>query len=325
MIEILTQFFLHTLLGRTVIGYLIAFIVPLMLPAIFLLLVGVQGLRHLFSYEPRQSVIHELDPRLKVLYPFVIGILSVLLNWNFVLLLLAFTLIPWLFVRTSSARRRVILTMIITPALGLIWSQGLFHMQDYAHPNLIFEFPPTISWIGTPGLSGTGLLYGIQQAGRVMAGASASLILLITTRPSEVIWAFYKFHMPAAAGLAFTAALRFLPQLLERMTVLLQVMQVRGYDLTIPHWWEVYKWPSYLGCVFMCIPIVTIPLLINALRSTFVMAMVVDARAFGSHKQRTTLRVHETRLADRIALGSLIGIILVVVLLLVLHLGNRQV
>jgi energy-coupling factor transport system permease protein len=247
------------------------------------------------------------------------------LNWNFVLLLLVFTLIPWIFVHTSSARRRVVLTMIITPALGLIWSQGLFHVQDYAHPDLIYTFPPTISWIGTPGLSGTGLLYGVQQAGRVMAGASASLILLITTRPSEVIWAFYKFRMPAEAGLAFTAALRFLPQLIERMTVLLQVMQVRGYDLTIPRWWLVYRWPGYLGRVFMCIPIVTIPLLINALRSTSVMAMVVDSRAFGSHKQRTMLHLHKTSVADCIALGSLIGITLVVMVLLLLHIGNRQI
>ena len=42
-----------------------------------------------------------------------------------------------------------------------------------------------------------------------MAAVSASLMLLFTTKPSEIIWAFYKFRLPAAAGLAFTAALRF--------------------------------------------------------------------------------------------------------------------
>ena len=74
---------------------------------------------------------------------------------------------------------------------------------------------------------------------------NTSLILLLTTKPSEIIWAFYKFRMPAAVGLAFTAALRFLPQMIERLTVLLQVMQVRGYDLTVPRWWEVKEWPVY--------------------------------------------------------------------------------
>jgi energy-coupling factor transport system permease protein len=324
VIEILKQLFLQNIVGRTIIGYMLVFIVPLILPALFITLVGVQGLRHLFSYEPRQSIIHTLDPRLKVLYPFVIGILSVALDWTLVWFLLVFTLIPWLLVRTSLARRRVVLTMIITPALGLIWSQGLFHIQDYLHPNLIFYFPPTISWIGTPGLSATGLLFGTLQAGRVVASSSASLILLLTTRPSEIIWAFYKFRMPAAVGLAFTAALRFLPLLIERMTVLLQVMQVRGYNLTIPRWWQVSLWPGYIGRVCMCIPIVTIPLLISSLRSTAVMAMVADARAFGSQKQRTTLLAHETTWADRIALGALVGVTLTVVILLSLHIGIRQ-
>lgn len=321
--EMLNQLVLYNIVSRTIIGYMMVFTVPLILPVLFITLVGVQGLRHLFSYEPRQSVIHQLDPRLKVLYPFVIGVLSVLLNWYFVWGLLAFTLIPWMFVKTSSARRRVVLTMVIVPALGLIWSQGLFHIQDYQHPNLIFTFPSTISWVGTPGLSGSGLLYGVQQAGRVMSCAAASLILLLTTRPSEIIWAFYKFRMPAAVGLAFTAALRFLPQLLERMAVLLQVMQVRGYDLTIPRWWQVRVWPGYIGRVFMCIPIVTVPLLIGSLRSTSVMAMVADARAFGSQKQRTTLGAHETTQADRIAMGTLLGVTLAVVMLLILHIGNR--
>jgi energy-coupling factor transport system permease protein len=321
--EVLNQLVFHNIVSRTIIAYMMVFTVPLILPVLFVTLVGVQGLRHLFSYEPRQSIIHQLDPRLKVLYPFVIGVLSVLLNWYFVWGLLAFTLIPWMFVKTSLARRRVVLTMVITPALGLIWSQGLFHIQDYIHPNLIFTFPPTISWVGTPGLSGSGLLYGVQQAGRVMAGAAASLILLLTTRPSEIIWAFYKFRMPAAVGLAFTAALRFLPQLLERMAVLLQVMQVRGYDLTIPRWWRVRAWPGYIGRVCMCIPIVTVPLLISSLRSTSVMAMVADARAFGSQKQRTTLGEHETTQADRVALGALLGVTLAVVILLILHIGNR--
>jgi len=324
-LTLISQFFLHTIVGRTIVGYALMFIVPGMLPALFIQLVGVQGLRHLFSYEPRQSIIHTLDPRLKVLYPFVIGVVSVLLNWDFVFLLFGFTLIPWVLLRTSQARMRVVITMIVTPAIGLIWSQGLFHIEDYAHPNLIFTFPWTLSWFGTPGLSATGLLYGAQQAGRVMAGAAASLILLMTTKPSEVIWAFYKFRMPAAVGLAFTAALRFLPQMIERMTVLLQVMQVRGYDLTIPRWWEVHEWPGYIARVFMCIPIVTVPLMISSLRSTAVMAMVADARAFGSHKERMMLHEHETTVADRIVLGTLVALIVTVLILISLHIGNRQI
>src|SRR5579859_1654006 len=96
----------QSLIARTVIGYALMFIVPLILPVVFVRLVGLQGLRHLFSYEPKQSIIHRLDPRLKVLYPVLIGILTVLLNWDFVYLLVLFTLIPWFMLRTSRSRLR---------------------------------------------------------------------------------------------------------------------------------------------------------------------------------------------------------------------------
>jgi len=138
-----------------------------------------------------------------------------------------------------------------------------------------------------------------------------------------VVWAFYKFRLPPAAGLAFSAALRFLPQMLERMTVLLQVVQVRGYDLTIPRRRDLHDWPGYIKRVFACIPVITVPLLIGALRNTSVMAMVVDARAFGSHNKRSTLKEHQTTLADGIALGALAAVTLGVILLVALHIGNR--
>lgn len=319
------QLLFQSLAGRTVIGYLLIFGVPAFLPLLFVKMIGFKGLRHLFSYEPKPSLIHALDPRLKVAYPVLMGILSVFLNWDYVYILVGFTIIPWILLRPSAKRLRVVITMVGIPVIGSIWSQGLFHTEGNATAHLLFIFPPTLSWMGTPGLSSTGLLYGLQQAGRTMAGVLAALLLLFTTTPSEVVWAFYKFRLPAAAGLAFSAALRFLPTMMERMTVLLQVVQVRGYDLTIPRWWQLRQWPGYLWRVFACIPVVTIPLLIGSLRTTSVMAMVVDARAFGSHARRTTLREHQITWADRIALALLVCLTLAVVLLVLFHIGNRQI
>ncbi len=310
--------------GRTFISYLLIFTVPFLAPLSFITIIGFKGLRHLFSYEPKPSLIHRLDPRLKVVYPFAVGVVSVFLNWNWVYGLAAFTLLPWLILRPSQQRGRVVATLAIVPVIGIIWQQGLFHTTGN-QGHMIYVFPGTLSWLGTPGLSSSGLLYGLQQGGRTLSAVLASLILLFTTTPSEVVWAFYKFRLPAAAGLAFTAALRFLPQLVERMTVLLQVIQVRGYDLALPRWWQVHRWLPYLGRVIGVLPIVTIPLLINALRTTSVMAMVVDARAFGAFPRRTSLHVHRSTLAD--AVGWLLLVLLVggVIVLNVLHLANRQV
>lgn len=312
----------QTLIVQTIIGYLFMFIVPLILPVLFVKLVGFQGLRHLFSYEPKDTLIHNLDPRLKIVYPVVIGILSVLLNWNYVFVLLIVTLIPWIILRPSPARVRVTLTMVLTPVIGMIWSQGLFYVPP-GGVHLLFAFPWTIRWFGTAGLSANGMFFGAQQAGRMLVPTLASLIVLLSTTPSEIIWAFYKFRFPPVAGFAFTVALRFLPQMIERVAILQKAMQVRGYNLSAPSWWQLREWPNYIWRVLNSIPAITVALLIGSLRTTSVMAMVADARAFGSHSERVTLRQHKINNADRVAWLLLVILIVTVISLVSLHIGNR--
>lgn len=317
------HFFFHTVTGETIISYLLMFIVPLLIPTLFVKLVGFKGLRQLFSYEPKPSIIHRLDPRLKILYPVLIGILAVMLNWQFVFMLFGLSLVPWILLSPSKDRIRVLVTMAFTPALGMIWSQGMFHAATHLDAHYLFHFPWTVSWYGTKGISTEGMLYGAEQAGRMLVAVSASLILLLTTTPSEIIWAFYKFRMPAAAGLAFTVALRFLPQMLEKLTLLLQAVEVRGYDLNVPRWYQVHRFPFYIKQILVSIPIVTVPLLIGSLRSTSVMAMVADARAFGATPKRTMLKEHQPTFADRVAFGTLATVTMTVVLLVSFHVGNR--
>jgi energy-coupling factor transport system permease protein len=315
---------LDSLVARTIISYLLIFTVPTLAPVAFIKLVGFEGLRHLFSYEPKQSAIHRLDPRLKVIYPVLIGAVSVFLNWDFVYGLAVITLIPWIVLRPSSQRARVAATLALLPVIGIIWQEGLFFTTGN-QGHMLYVFPPTLSWLGTPGLSTSGLLYGLQQGGRTLCAVLASLILMFTTTPSEVVWAFYRFRLPAQAGLAFTAALRFLPQLVERLTVLIQVVQVRGYNLALPRWWQVYRWPGYFGRVIGLLPIVTIPLLINALRNTATTAMVVDARAFGAYPTRTSLRVHRFTATDALGWLLLLSLVAAVIALNVLGIANRHI
>lgn len=216
--------------------------------------------------------------------------------------------------------------MMAVPMIGMIWSRGLFHTTGTSSSQLIFAFPPPLNWIGTPGLSTPGLFYSPQQAGRTLVAVSAALLLLFTTTPSEMVWAFSTFRLPSAAGLAFTAALRFLPQVLERMTILLQVVQMRGYDLTLPRWCQVWRFPSYLWRVFAVIPVITIPLLIGSLRTTSVMAMVVGARAFGSQRNnRHMLKEHRATWRDVIVWLVLVALVVAVLLLTIFHIGARDI
>jgi energy-coupling factor transport system permease protein len=304
------------------VAYALVFVVPLALPVAFIKLVGLGGLRDLVTFEPGTTVLHRLDPRLKVLYPIAFGILAVLLNSFVILIVFLLTIIPWIVLRPSRARVRVLLTLAIGPAVGLVWSQGLFYLSN--NPHFLVKFPWTISWMGSPGLTTYGLTYGLSQMSRVLIGVSTSMIILLTTEVSDFIWAFERFRMPPQVGFALTAALRFMPELLARTTLVLRALQLRGYDLTRPSWRRVPQWPGYIKRVVSATALVTVPLLVGVLRNTSTMAMVADARGFGSNRRRTAIREHERTLADVLAYGMLAVLVIGAVVLNQLHIGNRQ-
>jgi energy-coupling factor transport system permease protein len=282
---------MSNLLVRTILSYLIIFVPPLILPWMFIKLVGLGGLRDLVTYEARDTPLHKLDPRLKVLYPVAMGILSIVLNWDFMLIVFGLSVIPWFWLKPSRAKVRVLMVMVIGPALTGFWSQGLYYLPP-APIHYIYQFPGTISWMGSPGITSYGMVFGLQQSARVLVTVSTSMLILVSTDVGDFTWAFESFRMPPQVGFALTAALRFLPDMISRTTLVLRAVELRGYDMSRPRWFQVRLWPDYVKRLSRCIVIITVPLLVGSLRGTATMAMVADARGFGVNRRRGSLQEH---------------------------------
>ena len=313
---------IHTLLARTVIAYLMVFAVPLLLPVAFFKLVGLGGLRELVTYEARDTPLHHLDPRLKVLYPIGMGVLSIVLSWNFMLIVFALSVLPWLWLRPSRQRVRVLLVMMIGPALTGFWSQGLYYLpQPPIH--FLYQFPWTISWLGSPGVTSFGLVFGLQQSARVLVTVSTSMLILISTDVGDFTWAFERFRAPPQVGFALTAALRFLPDMIARTALVLQAVELRGYDLSRPRWYQLGQWLGYVRRVGRCVVLITVPLLVGTLRGTATMAMVADARGFGASRRRGSLQVHRRTAVDVWGYVILIVLVVTAIVLSHFHIGAR--
>ncbi len=309
MMHTLNHLLFHTLAGQTVVAYAITFLVPLVGPILFLRFVGLKGLRNVLSYEAADTAIHRLDPRLKLLYPIVITTLSVLLNWEWTDVLFGVTLVPWILLRPSALRVRVLAVIIGIPALLSIWSQGLYYTTPNDH--LIFAYPITMAWVGTAGLSTAGLVYGLHQAGRVLVTASAALVLIFTTGPSDVVWATTKLLAPQRLGLAISVGVRFLPQVFERLNTVMRAAEVRGYDFSRPEkWWKLGQLWNYGRRMVRALPLLTVPILVGSLRGCGQMALVADSRAFGVNKRRTTYRRVAWTRADRAAVAAAVALVL---------------
>lgn len=306
---------------KTIIAYLILFGIPLILPYMFIKLVGLGGLRDLVTYEARDTPLHKLDPRLKVLYPIAMGILSIVLNWDYMLIVFALTVFPWFWLRPSRGKVRVLMVMVIGPALTGFWSQGLYYLP--AHPHFIYQFPWTISWMGSPGITAYGMVFGLQQSARVLVTVSTSMLILVSTDVGDFTWAFERFRMPPAMGFALTAALRFLPDMISRTTLVLRAVELRGYDMSRPRFIEFLKWPDYARRLSRAVVIITVPLLVGSLRGTTTMAMVADARGFGVNRRRGSLQEHPLTKYDIAGYVILVVLVGSAIALNRLHIGAR--
>jgi energy-coupling factor transport system permease protein len=313
---------IHNILIQTLIAYLAVFAVPMILPFMFFKLVGLGGLRDLVTYEARDTPLHKLDPRLKVLYPIAMGILSIILNWDFMLIVFGLSVIPWFWLRPSRSKIRVLMVMVGGPALTGFWSQGLYYLPN-PPIHFLYQFPWTISWLGSPGVTTYGMVFGLEQSARVLVTVSCSMMILISTDVGDFTWAFEKFRMPPAVGFALTAALRFLPDMIARTTLVLRAVELRGYDLSRPRWFQVNKWADYVKRVGRCVVIVTVPLLVGSLRGTTTMAMVADARGFGASRQRGSLKEHRLTKVDIAGYIVLVLLVGTAIVLSHFHIGAR--
>jgi len=314
---------MQSLLARTVISYLLVFAVPLLLPVLFIKLVGLGGLRELVTYEAGDTPLHRLDPRLKVLYPVAMGVLSILLGWTLMLAVFGLSILPWLWLRPSRQRIRVLMVMVIGPALAGFWSQGMYYLPP-PPIHFLYQFPWTISWLGSPGITTYGMIFGLEQSARVLVTVSTSMLILVTTDVGDFTWAFERFRAPPQVGFALTAALRFLPEMISRTTLVLRAVELRGYDLSRPRWFQAADWPDYIRRVAHCAVLITVPLLVGTLRGTTTMAMVADARGFGVTRTRGSLRVHKLSAVDVWGYVILCALVIGALVLNHLHIGARQ-
>jgi energy-coupling factor transport system permease protein len=313
---------MHSLLAQTVIAYLLIFAVPLLLPFLFFRLVGLSGLRTLVTYEARDTPLHNLDPRLKVLYPVAMGILSILFTWKAMLIVFGLTLLPWFWLRPSRAKIRVLAVMVIGPGLAGFWGQGMYYLPP-PPIHFLYRFPWTLAWLGSPGITSYGMVFGLEQTARVLVTVSTSMLILVSTDVSDFTWAFERFRAPPQAGFALTAALRFLPEMIARTNLVLRAVELRGYDMSRPRWYQVTRWPGYARRLARCVVLVTVPLLVGTLRGTATMAMVADARGFGASKRRGSLRVHRTTRTDIWGYVILAALVLAALVLNHLDIGAR--
>jgi len=236
----------------------------------------------LFSPTNARPWLAEFDPRVKLLYVFAVSVAAAV----------ARTLpeLSWLCVATALAVAGLrlpprgwgaVLGIIALTVWGTMLSQGFF----FPGMKVLFTLVPPIGPNGESFrgiiLTMEGLEYGAIQSLRFVATILAGLTVSLSTSPERMLAALARFRLPTTLGFMTTAALRFLPLLIEEAGEVRQARRLRGYRF---RFWgrpgaRLESYRAELGLIF--------PVIAAALRRAETLAESVTARGFDAHRPRT--------------------------------------
>ncbi len=257
------------------------------------------------QYYPINSIIHRLDPRLKIIASFayiialfiVKNIQSYIIVIGFVSLMILLSKVPPKYI--LKGLRPILLIIILTFGINIFMTQG----------EVIFQK-------GFITITREGIEMAVFMALRLIFLIIGTSLLTLTTSPIEltdgierVLNPFKRFGVPAhELAMMMTIALRFIPTLLEETDKIMKAQMARGAD---------FESGNLVKRAKSLIPLL-VPLFIGAFRRADDLAMAMEARCYRGGENRTRMKQLEYHARDYIATVVIIGFVASIVAMRVL-------
>ncbi|MFJ7666451.1 energy-coupling factor transporter transmembrane component T family protein [Lysinibacillus sp. NPDC097195] len=252
------------------------------------------------QYVDKQSVFHQLDPRIKIISIFMLMISFLLLDT------VTSYVVATIFVFTLIVVSKVSAIHIFK---GL---RPLFFILSFTFFYHLFLTKGHIIWsMGFITITVEGLEAGIRFVWRILLLVLLASLLTLTTKPlilakglENLLKPLAKFHVPIEQfSLMIVIAIRFIPTVLEELQRIILAQKSRGFDMqSLP----------FIKRVFAYIPII-IPLLFTTIKRADHLSDAIDARGYGNGKNRTSYMELQYRQKDWMAMcGTILFILLLI-------------
>lgn len=252
-----------------------------------------------FLYLDRDTAVHRLDPRTKMLLllgMFVVAFLFV--NPVYGAVVLAVVLLFGYVARSLINLKRIWFILVaIAVVTVIIWT--LFGSGE-----------TTLFWF----VEREALLYGIGTALRVDITIIAGMIFLSTTRNEEIATGLVKLGVPYQFAFAVSTALRLVPTIISTMTTIGQAQRSRGLDL---------ESGGFIQRVRKFVPLL-VPVFVSTIRSTNVFSMALESKGFGASKERTYFLQLEMTRRDAAILAVFAALFVAAVVLRIMGFGGIE-
>ncbi len=230
------------------------------------------------QYLPGKSILHKMDPRMKIIL-LTFFIVFIFVARNFIALaIMAAAVMAVLFISGIPPRmyfkslKAIIFIVLITAGLNLFYGTGDALWQ--------WKFLK---------ITQAGINTAVFIAVRIIALVLISSVLTYTTSPTDLTDGIERLLKPLSKlhiqvheiAMMMTIALRFIPTLLEETDKIMSAQKARGAD---------FESGNFISRIKALIPIL-VPLFVSAFRRAFELAMAMESRCYHGGDGRTRMKV----------------------------------
>lgn len=254
------------------------------------------------QYFPGNSVVHRLDPRMKliltvayiVLLFIADGLIPLLVGAFATVLFYALSKLPWKLVGKSI--KPIVPIVIFTAVLNIFFIEG----------------EPVFEWKFIS-ISDKGIITAVLMCIRIICLIAGSSLLTYTTSPIALTDGLERLLKPLAKikvpvhelAMMMTIALRFIPTLIEETEKIISAQKARGADMDSGNVIQKAK---------ALVPVL-IPLFVSAFRRADELALAMECRCYRGGEGRTRLKQLHFSTADISAAGVMALFFAAVILL----------
>lgn len=254
------------------------------------------------QYYPTDSIVHQLDPRTKVILSFVF-IISLFLTVD-IFIYMGVGLVLYGLTRLSKVPLSFVLRGL-KPVVIIILFTVAFNLFQGGGSEICFQWHFIM-------ISKEGILSALAMAMRLMLLIIGSSFLTLTTPPvaltdaiESLLKPFELIKVPAhEIAMMMSIALRFIPILLEETDKIMKAQLARGAN---------FDQRGIINKAKAMLPLL-VPLFLSAFRRADDLALAMEARCYRGGQGRTKFRPLKYQKPDYIAYGLMVVYLAVIVL-----------
>ena len=254
------------------------------------------------QYFPTDSVIHRLDPRVKIV-SLIAYIVLIFCTFNYYALALMAAAVIFIVLLSNvpfkmylKSLKVIIIIVVITSVLNLFYGTG----------------EPIFQW-GIIKVTRAGIYNASFVCIRIVCLVLMSSVLTFTTSPTDLTDALERLMKPLTffhvrvheIAMMMTIALRFVPTLLEETDKIMAAQKARGADM---------ESGNLITRIKALVPVL-IPLFISAFRRAYELAIAMECRCYQGGEGRTRMKQLRMTKLDAVSIIFTIAVIAGVILL----------